>query len=44
MARVSTHTEEAERTKAEKTREANAASLWHTHSTDQLQLFVFTAW
>ena len=44
MARVSTPTEEAERTKAEKARKANAASLWHTHSTDQLQLFVFTAW
>ena len=44
MARVSTPAEEAERTKAEKARKANAASLWHTHSTDQLQLFVFTAW
>ncbi len=44
MARVSTPAEEAERTKEEKARKANAASLWHTHSTDQLQLFVFTAW
>jgi len=44
MARISTPAEEAERTKAEKARKANAASLWHTHSADQLQLFVFTAW
>jgi hypothetical protein len=44
MARISTPAEEAERTKAEKARKANSASLWHTHSTDQLQLFVFTAW
>jgi hypothetical protein len=44
MARVSSPAEEAERAKAEKARKANAASPWHTHSTDQLQLFVFTAW
>jgi hypothetical protein len=44
MARVSTPAEEAERAKADKARKANAHSPWHTHSTDQLQLFVFTAW
>ena len=44
MARVSTPTEEAERSKADKARKSNAGSPWHTHSTDQLQLFVFTAW
>ena len=40
MARVSTAAEEAERTKAEKARRSNASSPWHTHSVDQLQLFV----
>ena len=42
MVRVSTPAEEAERVKAEKARKANAASPWHTHSTDQLELFIFT--
>jgi rubredoxin len=44
MARVSTPAEEAERAKADKARKTNTSSPWHTHSTDQLQLFVFTAW
>jgi hypothetical protein len=44
MARVSTPAEKAEHTKAEKARKANSAPLWDKHSTDQLQLFVFTAW
>ncbi len=44
MARVSSASEETERAKAEKARRTSAASPWHTHSTDQLQLFVFTAW
>ena len=44
MARVSTPAEEAERAKADKARKSNSNSPWHTHSTDQLQLFVFTAW
>jgi hypothetical protein len=44
MARVSTPAKEAKRAKADKARKANTHSSWQTLSTDQLQLFVFTAW
>jgi hypothetical protein len=43
MAQISTQAEENERSKAEKARKTNASSPWHTYSTDQLQLSVFTA-